>query len=145
MLRQSKSLKGRLKMDCINKNCQYKNTGTCITGIAKEHGECHPKYISEHKCAKLKDLELALKEAKNMNLKEFYGSISFSGRINFGVKANDEESAKNIVINDIEMYIKSGAEDILDVSDVEWDLILQAPRGNMATSFVSDFEIYEEE
>lgn len=77
-------------------------------------------------------------------VKEFYGAISFSGRVHFGVKAVDKESAKNIVINEIEMLIKSGAEDILEVVDMEWDLILQEPRGNISTSFVSDFEIYEE-
>lgn len=31
-------------MDCINMKCTYRNTGSCILGIAKDHGECHPEY-----------------------------------------------------------------------------------------------------
>lgn len=77
-------------------------------------------------------------------MKEFYGSISFSGRIHFAVKANAEEEAKNIVYDKIQMQISSEDKNILDISDIEWDLISEAPRGNIATNFVYDFEIYEE-
>lgn len=78
-------------------------------------------------------------------MREYYGGISFSGRINFGVKASSEEEARELVYSLITMQIDSDNKEVLDVSDVEWDLITMAPRGNVATNFVSDFEIYEED
>lgn len=78
-------------------------------------------------------------------MKEYYGYISFSGRIGFGVKASNEEEARDLVYNHVAMNIDSDNKEVLDISDVEWDLITEAPRGNIATSFVHDFEIYEEE
>lgn len=77
-------------------------------------------------------------------MKEYYGQISFSGRISFSVKAKNEEEAKNIIYDEIKMNIDSFEHDILEVTDVEWDLISKAPTGNMGTPFVHDFEIYEE-
>ena len=78
-------------------------------------------------------------------MKEYYGAISFSGRVTFAVVAEDEESAKNIVMNEIEMNIGSRAEDILSIEEIEWDLIFEEPRGNVSTPFVQDFELYEED
>ena len=77
-------------------------------------------------------------------MKEYYGGISFSGRIDFGIKAENEEEAKRLVYELISMNIDSRNEDILKISEVTWDLINRAPRGNMATPFIDDFEIYEE-
>lgn len=77
-------------------------------------------------------------------MKEYYGYISFSGRIGFAVEANSEEEARDLVYDHITMNIESDNKDALVIADVEWDLISQAPKGNVATSFVHDFEIYEE-
>lgn len=74
----------------------------------------------------------------------YYGSISFSGRIDFGVKAKDEKEAKRLVYELISMNIDSENEDILEISDVTWDLINEAPRGNIATPFMENFQIYRE-
>lgn len=77
-------------------------------------------------------------------MKEYYGSISFSGRIDFGIKAENEDEAKRLVYELISMNIDSENEDILEISEVTWDLINKAPRGNMAAPFIDDFQIYEE-
>lgn len=60
------------------------------------------------------------------------------------VKAKDEEEVKRLVYELISMNIDSENENILEISEVTWDLINRAPKGNIATPFVGDFEIYEE-
>lgn len=77
-------------------------------------------------------------------MKEYYGGISFSGRIDFGVRAKNEEEAKGLLYDLLRLNIDSEDEEILDISEVNWDLINKAPRGNIATPFVENFEIYEE-
>lgn len=51
---------------------------------------------------------------------------------------------KRLVYELISMNIDSENEDILEISEVTWDLINKAPRGNMAAPFIDDFQIYEE-
>lgn len=77
-------------------------------------------------------------------MKEYYGKVSFSGSISFAVLAKDEKSAENIVMNEIEMTIESGAKDIFTIEEVNWDLIFKKPTGNVSTPFINDFELYEE-
>ena len=78
-------------------------------------------------------------------MKEYYGQISFSGRISFAVDANSEEDAKALVYDHVTMIVDSDCKDILSIEEVEWDLIDKEPQGNVSASFVSDFEIYKEE
>lgn len=78
-------------------------------------------------------------------MKEFYGYISFSGRINFVAEAISEEEVKDLVYDNITMDIESDKKDVLEIAEVEWDLISEAPRGNIATNFVHNFEIFEED
>lgn len=78
-------------------------------------------------------------------MKEYYGFISFSGRVAFKVKAESEEQAKSIVFNDLEgLDINTRSESPLEVEYVEWELIDQEARGNVKDAFINDFEIYEE-
>ena len=75
-------------------------------------------------------------------MKEFYGSISFSGRITFLVKANKEEEARDKVFDELQLDIKNskiGGD--VDILEFEWDFIDEEPPGNMATPYVQDFEI----
>lgn len=76
-------------------------------------------------------------------MKEFYGSISFSGRINFSTKAENEEQVKDILYDKISLDITS-EDKKLEIVDIEWDLISREPRGNVATPFVRDIEIFKE-
>lgn len=78
-------------------------------------------------------------------MKDFYGSVSFTGRISFQIKGQNEEECKDVVFEDIEgidIKLKDGST--LDISEIEWDLIDECRRGNVMQSFVDDFEIYEE-
>ena len=43
-------------------------------------------------------------------MKEYYGGISFSGRIDFGIKAESEEEAKKLIYELISMNIDSENE-----------------------------------
>lgn len=78
-------------------------------------------------------------------MKEFYGTVSFSGRIHFQGSATDKDEMENAVYEKIEMIVNSSDESILEIQDVEWDLITEEPRGNVATAYVQDLEIYEED
>lgn len=78
-------------------------------------------------------------------MKEFYGKISFTGRVSFQVKADNEDDAKDIVFEDIEgleLKLKDGTT--LSIDEVEWDLLDECRRGNVHQPNVDDFEIYEE-
>lgn len=79
-------------------------------------------------------------------MKEFYGSASFTGRVKFVVQATCEEEAKDYVFEDLEgmnIVIKDGST--VGIDEVEWELIDEISRGNMSESFISDFDIQEEE
>ncbi|QDY17395.1 hypothetical protein [Clostridium botulinum] len=77
---------------------------------------------------------------------EFYGAVSLTGRVKFQIQCNDEEEAKEIVFDDIEgleLVLKDGSK--LEISEIEWDLLDEARRGNVRQPNIGDFEIYEEE
>lgn len=79
------------------------------------------------------------------NLKEFYGSISLSARVGFAIDAKDKETAEDIVFEDIEgleIVLKDGSK--LEITELNWDLINEAERGNVREPNIDDFEIYEE-
>lgn len=79
------------------------------------------------------------------NLKEFYGSVSLSARISFAIDAKDKKTAEDIVFEDIEgieLILKDGSK--LKITELNWDLINEARRGNVKQPNVDDFEIYEE-
>lgn len=40
-------------MKCLNSECKWFNTGTCILGIAKDHGECNPVYVKCSNCGSI--------------------------------------------------------------------------------------------
>lgn len=79
-------------------------------------------------------------------MKEFYGGVSFSGRANFMIReAENEEVATDMVFDDIEglqLILKDGTK--VEISEVNWELISSAERGNVRTPFIDDFEIEEE-
>ncbi|MBU5486429.1 hypothetical protein KQI86_19190 [Clostridium sp. MSJ-11] len=78
-------------------------------------------------------------------LKEFYGAVSLSGRVSFFIKSEDIESAEDAVFEDIEgieLILKDGSK--LEISEINWELINEASRGNVRQSNIDDFEIYEE-
>jgi len=79
------------------------------------------------------------------NLKEFYGSVSLSGRISFFINSESVDEAENAVFEDIEgieIILKDGSK--LEIAEINWDLINEASRGNVRDSNINDFEIYEE-
>lgn len=78
-------------------------------------------------------------------MKEFYGSVSLAGRIDFAINAEDEKHAEEIVFEDIEgieIYLKNGSK--LEIGEIDWNLINRAARGNIQEYNIDDFEIYEE-
>lgn len=78
-------------------------------------------------------------------MKEYYGSISFSGEVYFSVKAKNEEEVKEKIYEELGMEIKNIApQKHVEVEDVQWDFTNEAPKGNIATPFIHDIEIYEE-
>ncbi|GCD12905.1 hypothetical protein [Clostridium tagluense] len=78
-------------------------------------------------------------------LKEFYGSVSFAGRMTFTVKATSKEEAKKLVFEDIDcLNIDLVADTTLEVQDTEWGLIAEARQGNVSQPYINDFEIKEE-
>jgi hypothetical protein len=78
-------------------------------------------------------------------LKEFYGKVSLTARVDFFVKAEDKEKAENVVFNDIKgIDIALVEESKLEISGVDWDLVSQARQGNVRQPYVDDFEIEEE-
>lgn len=78
-------------------------------------------------------------------MKEYYGSISFSGEVYFSVKAENEEEVKEKIYDEIGMEIKNIApKKNVRIEDVQWDFINQAARGNVQETFIHDIEIYEE-
>lgn len=78
-------------------------------------------------------------------LKEFYGAVSLSARVSFAINTKDKETAENIVFEDIEgleIVLKDGSK--LEITELNWDLINEAERGNVRELNIDDFEIYEE-
>ncbi|MHB9943609.1 hypothetical protein CF065_18835 [Clostridium sporogenes] len=78
-------------------------------------------------------------------MKEFYGEISFSGCAGFSIDAETSELAEDIVFTDIEgieLNLKDGSK--LTITEINWDLIEEASRGNITPPFVHDFWIEEE-
>lgn len=78
-------------------------------------------------------------------MKEFYGAVSFTGRISFCVEADDKKTATDIVFEDIEgIEIKLKDGTTLSVSEIEWELIKESRRGNVQQPYIDDFYIVEE-
>ena len=78
-------------------------------------------------------------------MKDFYGSVSLAGRIDFAITAEDEKHAEEIVFEDIEgleMHLKDGTK--LEIVGIDWNLINRTARGNIQEYNIDDFEIYEE-
>ena len=73
--------------------------------------------------------------------KDFSLEISFSGRVTvFGEAKNKEEMIKKVFEK---LQLELNCEN-MDIDQVEWDLIKEAPQGNRATPFVYDMNIEEE-
>lgn len=78
-------------------------------------------------------------------MKEYYGYVSFSGRIAFRVEAENEEQAKDIIFSDIgSMTIDVPPESPVEVEFIDWETIDQQSRGNVSEAYIDDFEIYED-
>ncbi|WP_142415452.1 hypothetical protein [Hathewaya massiliensis] len=78
-------------------------------------------------------------------MKEFYGSVSLSARVSFTIEAKDKETAEDIVFEDmegLEIALKDGSK--VEISEINWELINEARRGNVREPNIDDFEIYEE-
>lgn len=78
-------------------------------------------------------------------MKEFYGNISLTAKVNFAIKAESEEKATNSIfeeIEGIEIVLKDGSK--IEIAEIEWGLIESANKGNVQQSYVEDFEIYED-
>ena len=78
-------------------------------------------------------------------MKEFYGQVSLAGRVNFTVKAENEEIATEKVFEDIEgieLYLKDGSK--VEVDFIDWELIYEAEKGNVREAHIEDFYIEEE-
>ncbi|MBY6878744.1 hypothetical protein [Clostridium botulinum] len=78
-------------------------------------------------------------------MKEFYGSISFAGNASFSIKAENKDKGENTVFEDIEgieLILKDGSK--LEITEINWDLITEARKGNVSLSNVHDFWIEEE-
>lgn len=75
-----------------------------------------------------------------MEKKDFYVGISFSGRLNITVSAEDKEEAVNKIYNALGgMDIKSSDEDVY-VDEIEWDLF-DGQNGNIAVPFVENIDV----
>ncbi|MBU3205148.1 hypothetical protein [Clostridium algidicarnis] len=82
---------------------------------------------------------------KVVKMKESYGNISFAGTASFSTKAEDKDKATDIVFEDIEgieLVLKDGSK--VEISEINWDLISEARRGNVEIANVGDFWITEE-
>lgn len=78
-------------------------------------------------------------------MKEYYGSISFSGEVFFNVTAENKEEVKEKIYEELGMeIINTAPEKNVKVGDVQWDFINEEARGNLQEPFIHDIEIYEE-
>lgn len=80
-----------------------------------------------------------------MNKKEFYGTVSFTGKAYFSVLGKDIEEAERNIFEDIEgieLHLKNGSS--VEISEIEWDLIKEEASGNCKEAYINDFEISEE-
>ncbi len=81
---------------------------------------------------------------ENKYMKEYYGTVSFTGEIYFSTKAGNEEEAKEKVFNALYVQAESENGDV-EVTDYQFGLIDECRQGNVQESFLWDFSIYEEE
>ena len=80
-----------------------------------------------------------------MAKKEFYGAVSITARLNFIVEAESEEEAKEKLFNaSCPMSLEDEDGNEIEITDLEWDMIDRASRGNVQQSYVEDFYIEEE-
>ncbi|MFR5594667.1 MAG: hypothetical protein ACLTK6_16085 [Clostridium perfringens] len=81
-------------------------------------------------------------------LKEFYGGVSIAARIDFFIKAESEEEAKEKIMEACCLDLKLQDENREKLKDfeincIDWELINQARKGNVSQSYIEDFEIEE--
>lgn len=84
-----------------------------------------------------------------MSKKEYYGGVSITMRVDFIVKAESEEEAKEKIFDAscIEFSLQDDkGKDLKDfeVTNIDWELVNQARKGNVMPSYIDDFEIYED-
>lgn len=84
-----------------------------------------------------------------MSKKEYYGGVSITMRVDFTVKAESEEEAKEKIFDAscIEFSLQDDkGKDLKDfeVTNIDWELVNQARKGNVMPSYIDDFEIYED-
>lgn len=81
-------------------------------------------------------------------LKEFYGGVSITARLDFFIKAESEEEAKEKIMEacclDLKLQDENG-ENLKDfeINSIDWELINQSRKGNVSQSYIEDFEIEE--
>ncbi|WWU65422.1 hypothetical protein QJR26_03440 [Clostridium baratii] len=46
---------------------------------------------------------------------------------------------------EIKLFDENGNEVDFNIQDIEWNLIMEAQRGNIQESYIEDVEIYEED
>ncbi|MFH0334691.1 hypothetical protein [Clostridium perfringens] len=73
--------------------------------------------------------------------KEFSMEISFSGRITLFGEAKSKEEMIEKIYESLQLNFECEG---VEIEQVEWDLIKEAPQGNRATPFISDMHIEEE-
>ncbi|WP_338630705.1 hypothetical protein [Clostridium baratii] len=81
--------------------------------------------------------------------KSFYGAISLAARINFDTEADSKEEVEEKLMSaeclEIKLFDENGNEVDFNIQDIEWNLIMEAQRGNIQESYIEDVEIYEED
>lgn len=78
-------------------------------------------------------------------MNEFYGNVSLGARVGFWLKADDISMAEDKVFDEIiglQITLKDGSQ--IEITQIVWDLIGEASRGNVSQPNISDFEIQEE-
>ncbi|HAT4309075.1 TPA: hypothetical protein I9080_002919 [Clostridium perfringens] len=92
--------------------------------------------------------ELKKEEVCNCKSKEFYGGISITMRVDFAIKAKSEEEAKEKIfdISCLELNLQDDEGKKLknfEITNIDWELVKSASRGNVSQSYIEDFEIEE--
>lgn len=73
--------------------------------------------------------------------KEFSMEVSFSGRITLFGEAKSKEEMIEKIYESLQLNFECEG---VEIEQVEWDLIKEAPQGNRATPFIFDMNIEEE-
>lgn len=81
-------------------------------------------------------------------LKEFYGGVSITARLDFSIKAESEEEAKEKIMEacclELSLQDEKGEElKGFEINSIDWELVDNARKGNVMQSYIDDFEIEE--